>query len=134
MSAASAVYLDSSAIVKLIFEEPETGALQQFLSDLPSCCCNIVGRVEVIRVARCVGDDLVVRQARDVLDGIHLMELDPQTTRRAAGVEPRSLRTLDAIHLATALSLEPDLAGIVAYDKRLVDAARAAGLTVWAPA
>jgi predicted nucleic acid-binding protein len=51
----------------------------------------------------------------------------------AARVEPTSLRALDAIHLATALSLGHDLSGIVVYDRRLADAARGAGLTVWAP-
>jgi len=49
-------------------------------------------------------------------------------------LEPFSLRTFHAVHLATALSLQPDLAGVVVYDRRLSDAARAVGLTVWAPA
>jgi len=53
---------------------------------------------------------------------------------RAAHIDPPGLRGLDAIHLAGALSLEPDLAGMVLYDKRLADAAGKAGLTVWAPA
>ena len=52
----------------------------------------------------------------------------------AMSVEPSTLRTLDALHLATALALRPDLAGIVVYDRTLADAARAAGLTVFAPA
>jgi len=134
VSVSSVLYLDSSAIVKLIFDEPETHALQRFLADRPSRFSSVVARVEVIRAARSVGDDLVVGQAHDVLDGLDFIELDPQTIRRAASVEPRSVRTLDAIHLAAALSLEPDLAGIVVYDKRLAAAARAAGLAVWAPA
>ena len=134
MSVSSVVYLDSSAIVKLIFDEPETDALQRFLADRPSRFSSVVARAEVIRAARSVGDDLVVGRAHDVLDGLDFIELDSQTVRRAAGVEPRSVRTLEAIHLAAALSLEPDLAGIVVYDRRLAAAARAAGLTVWAPA
>jgi uncharacterized protein len=134
VSVSSVVYLDSSAIVKLIFDEPETDALQRFLADRPSRFSSVVARAEVIRAARSVGDDLVVGRAHDVLDGLDFIELDSQTIRRAAGVEPRSVRTLEAIHLAAALSLEPDLAGIVVYDRRLAAAARAAGLTVWAPA
>jgi len=134
VSVSSVVYLDSSAIVKLIFDEPETDALQRFLADRPSRFSSVVARAEVIRAARSVGDDLVVGRAHDVLDGLDFIELDSQTVRRAAGVEPRSVRTLEAIHLAAALSLEPDLAGIVVYDTRLAAAARAAGLTVWAPA
>jgi predicted nucleic acid-binding protein len=127
------VYLDSSALVKLIFEEDETQALRQFLVDRPLRSCSVVGRVEVLRIARLV-DDLVVEQAHDVLAGIHLVDLDALTIRRAIDVNPRALRALDAIHLATALALEPDLEGLVVYDKRLAEAARAAGLTVWAPA
>src|SRR5258708_36899094 len=79
-------------------------------------------------------DDLVVAQAHDVLARIHLVDLDALTIRRAIDVNPRALTTLDAIHVATALSLDPDLAGMVVYDKRLAASARAAGLTVWAPA
>ena len=129
-----AVYVDSSAVVKLIFDEDETRELERFLVDRPLRVCSIVGRVEVLRIARSVDDDLVVAQAHDILNGIHLVELDARTIRRAVDVDPRPLRALDAIHLATALSLEPDLDGMVVYDKRLSDAARAAGLTVWAPA
>ena len=52
----------------------------------------------------------------------------------AADVQPSRLRTFDSIHLVTALSLRPNLAGIVVYDSRLAGAARDAGLTVFAPA
>jgi predicted nucleic acid-binding protein len=128
------VYLDSSALMKLIFEEDETHALVRFLVDRPLRFCSIVGRVEVLRGARLVDDDLIIAQAHDVLAGIQLVDLDALTIRRAIDINPRTLRALDAIHLATALSLEPDLDGMVVYDKRLGDAARAAGLTVWAPA
>ena len=128
------VYLDSSALVKLIFEEDETHALRQFLVERPRRCCSVVGRVEALRIARMVDNDLVIAQAHDVLARIHLVDLDSLTIRRAIDINPRTLRTFDAIHLATALSLEPDLEGMVVYDKRLGDAARAAGLTVWAPA
>ena len=130
----SVVYLDSSAVLKLIFEEDETHALGRFLVDHPLRCCSVVGRVEVLRIARLVDDHLVAAQAHDVLAGIHLVDLDALTIRRAIDVDPRALRALDAIHLATALSLEPDLEGMVVYDKRLRDAARTAGLAVWAPA
>jgi predicted nucleic acid-binding protein len=129
-----AVYVDSSAVVKLIFDEDETQPLERFLANRPLRFCSVVGRVEVMRLARSVDDDLVVSHAHDVLRGIHLVEVDARTIRRAIDVDPRTLRALDAIHLATALSLDPDLEGMVVYDTRLSDAARAAGLTVWAPA
>jgi predicted nucleic acid-binding protein len=128
------LYLDSSALLKLIVEEDETHALGRFLVDYPLRCCSVVGRVEVLRIARLVDDDLVVEQAHDVLARIHLVDLGALTIRRAIDVNPRALRTLDAIHLATALSLDPDLLGMVVYDTRLAAAARASGLTVWAPA
>jgi predicted nucleic acid-binding protein len=104
------------------------------LVDRPLRFCSGVGRVEVLRGARLVDDDLVIAQAHDVLAGIQLVDLDALTIRRAIDINPRTLRALDAIHLATALSLEPDLDGMVVYGKRLGEAARAAGLTVWAPA
>jgi predicted nucleic acid-binding protein len=129
-----AIYLDSSAVVKLIFDEDETQSLERFIADRPLRFCSVVGRVEVMRIARSVDNDLVVSHAHDVLAGVHLVELDARTLRRAIDVDPRTLRALDAIHLATALSLEPDLDGMVVYDKRLARAARALGLTVWAPA
>lgn len=121
-------------MVKLIFDEDETQPLERFLATRLLRFCRVLGRVEVTRIARSVDDDLVVAQAHEILGGIDLVELDARTIRRVVDTEPRPLRALDAIHLATALSLEPDLEGMVAYDKRLSGAARAAGLTVWAPA
>jgi predicted nucleic acid-binding protein len=131
---AAHVYLDSSAIVKLILDEAETHELERFLTHRPSLVCSIVGQVEVLRAAHAVGHDLVVKHAKEIVSRIDFVALDPSLVRHAVAVTPSSVRTLDAIHLATALSLEPDLAGMVVYDKRLADAARKAGLTVWAPA
>jgi predicted nucleic acid-binding protein len=128
------VYLDSSALVKLVFEEDESHELRRFLRDFPLRFCSVVGRVEVLRVARSVDDDAVLSTARQVLAGTHMLDLSAALVSRAAHVDPPVLRALDAIHLASALSLEPDLAGMVVYDKRLAAAARQAGLTVWAPA
>jgi predicted nucleic acid-binding protein len=128
------IYLDSSALLKLVFEEPETGALEEFLSGWPTRASSAIARIEVLRISRRVRDEMVTRHARDVIDAVDLIALDARLLVEAAELELLSLRSLDAIHLATALSLQPDLAGMVVYDRRLSDAARAAGLTVWAPA
>jgi predicted nucleic acid-binding protein len=69
-----------------------------------------------------------------VLDRIHVIRADDTMLAAAADIEPSTLRSLDAIHLVTALSLRPNLSGIVVYDRVLADAAGRAGLTVWAPA
>jgi len=130
----AAVYLDSSAIVKLVFVEPETTALEQFLTTSPIRVSSVVAAIETMRAARLVGDPDVIRHAGRVLAAIHLLELNGSIVAVASEVEPRPLRSLDAIHLASAMSLRDGLAGMVVYDKRLADAARKAGLTVWAPA
>ena len=127
------VYLDSSALVKLVFEEDETPALRRFLRQFSLRFCSIVGRVEVLRTARSVADDVVRIHARELLERTHLVELSPSIATRAAHIDPVTVRALDAIHLATALSLEHDVDGMIVYDRRLAAAARAAGLRVWAP-
>jgi len=130
----AAVYLDSSAIIKLVFEEEETSALETFLASRPNRVSSALARVEVLRVARTVSDPAVAIYAHGVLARIHLIRPDDALFRQAAEVEPLELRALDALHLATALSFGTDLAGIVVYDRQLSRAARRAGLTVWAPA
>lgn len=131
---AGPVYLDSSALLKLVFEEPETQALERFLIDWPTRISSVLAQVEVVRIARRVGDELVTRHAREVLAGVSLIAPDRSLFADASQLEPPALRTLDAVHLATAVSLRPALAGMVVYDRRLANAARAEGLTVWAPA
>ena len=127
------LYLDSSAVVKLVFEEAETPALEAFLIDRPVRVSSSLAHIEVMRVARSVGDGLVSRHAKQVLAAITLIAPDAALLADAADLDPISLRALDAIHLATAVALVPDIDGIVVYDLRLADAARQAGLTVWAP-
>ncbi|HYM25290.1 MAG TPA: type II toxin-antitoxin system VapC family toxin [Vicinamibacterales bacterium] len=131
---AAPIYLDSSALLKLVFDEPESGALERFLRDRPLRACSVIGRVEVMRAARRAEDPVVQRHARTVVDGVAPIRLDDALVRRACELHPLGLRALDAIHLASALALEPDIAGMVVYDKELSKAAGAAGLRTWAPA
>lgn len=130
----AALYLDSSALIKLVFEEHETGALEAFLRDRPLRVSSSLARVEVMRAARTVGDALVTRHATAVLGAVELVGLDTALLADAERLDPLALRTLDAVHLATAVALARDIEGMVVYDRRLAGAARRAGLTVWAPA
>lgn len=127
------LYLDSSALVKLVVREPETTALRDLLRAWPERVSSVIARIEVERVGRRIGAG-AIRRARSVLQRIAVVELDDDVARRAAALEPAELRTLDAIHLATALSLGQDLGVLCTYDARLANAAAAARLGVLAPA
>lgn len=127
------LYLDSSALIKLIFEEPETSGLADFLRAWPARASSSVASVEVLRTAQLVTDDLVTADARRIMAHVHLIRPDDVLLAAATRLEPASLRALDAIHLATALALGHELGGMVVYDRRLAAAARDAGLEVFAP-
>jgi uncharacterized protein len=120
-------------IVKLVGPEPETKALRELLRSWPERLSSAVARIEVERVARRIGGG-AIRRARTVMSRIALVELDEDLARAAAELDPPELRTLDAIHLATAISLGRDLGALCAYDVRLGDAAAANTIMVFAPA
>jgi predicted nucleic acid-binding protein len=130
--AGALLYLDSSALVKLVAAEPESRVLREALRSWPERVSSVVAGIEVERVARRIGGG-AVRRGRSVLARIALVELD-ENVRRAAALGPPELRTLNAIHLATALSLGKDLGAVCAYDTCLLDAAAATGVKVVAPA
>lgn len=125
------LYLDASAVVKLVVREPETEALVATIRADPETVSSALVWAEVVRAARRAG--VRARRAEAVLERIALAPVDEGILRTAALLDPRALRTLDAIHLATALSLREDLAALVTYDARLAEAALAAGLGVLAP-
>lgn len=128
------IYLDSSALVRLVLPEPETGALAEFLAAWPERISSSLARVEVLRAARRVGgEEPALRRAEDVLGRIGLVRLDEAALGPASGLEPAGLRSLSAIHLSTALSVGEDLGGLVSYDPRLNEAARASGVSVFSP-
>lgn len=106
------LYLDTSAIVKLVLPEPETEELLRLLSDRPERVTSALARVEVLRAVRRAGEDgAVFRRAEEVLARLGLIEIGPAILNAAARLDPRRLRSLDAIHLATALSLGEHLGG-----------------------
>jgi predicted nucleic acid-binding protein len=128
------LYLDTSAIVKLVLPEPETEELLRLLSDRPERVTSALARVEVLRAVRRAGEDgAVFRRAEEVLARLGLIEIGPAILNAAARLDPRRLRSLDAIHLATVLSLGEHLGGISTYDSRLAEAAEANGVEVLAP-
>ena len=126
------LYLDASAIVKLVAREPESEALIDYLADRPERATSIVGAVESRRIGRVRGPEAVER-LHFILSGVDVIDLDVAVAEAAAVVGP-GLRTLDAIHLASALALGTDLLALVTYDNRLAGAARAVGLEVESPA
>ncbi|HEV7669147.1 MAG TPA: PIN domain-containing protein [Thermoanaerobaculia bacterium] len=133
--AKAALYLDSSALVKLVVREAESEALFDFLSAYPRRISSILATTEVPRAVRRLPEvpDNLLSRASQVLDNIEQIELSPTLAVAAAALEPATLRSLDALHLASALALGDELAGIVSYDRRLTDAAREVGLSVYTP-
>lgn len=132
-SAEGAVYLDSSALVKLVVAEAESEALADHLRGHPDRVSCALARVEVIRAVRGHGQPAVAR-ARRLLDRISLVALDDILLDEAAALSSASLRSLDAIHLAAAQALGVSLAEVITYDNRMAEAAGDAGLAVIAPA
>lgn len=127
-------YLDTSALTKLVVAEAETTALRKWLAaaDRTPVSCDLA-RTELLRAVRRAAPARMV-QAREVLDALVLLQVTTETFEAAAHLEPALLRTLDAIHIAAALTLGDELEGIVAYDERLAQAAQALGIRVVAPA
>lgn len=126
------IYLDSSALVKLVIAERDSDALRDFMSQHPTRVSCALARVEVLRAVGRHGE-VALQRARDVLDFVRLLTIDDALLEMAADLPPFILRSLDAIHLAAALSIEDDLEVLVTYDLRMKDAAVALGVNCVAP-
>lgn len=125
-------YLDTSALTKLVVAEAESKALRTWLeTDRVPVACDLA-RTELIRAVRRSAPDRLLH-ARAVLDSITLIEVTTSIFEQAARLDPPTLRSLDAIHLAAALDLGDDLDSLVTYDDRLAEAARLNGIPVTAP-
>ena len=129
---AGVVYLDSSAIVKLVVREPETFALLAFLETGHMMVTSALARVEVVRAVRRHGRPATTR-AHEVLDGLSQIALDDPLLDSAAAIDAHELRSLDAIHIASAQQLEGELDALVSYDERMLTAAQALGVPVSRP-
>lgn len=131
----SLVYLDTSALVKLVVDEPESTALAAWVDDRPDdvLCTSALSRVELVRSAR-RRSPATVASAIALLAELALLPLDGPVLDLAAELDPSGLRTLDALQLAAAATLRHDLGWFVAYDTRLLEAAEQLGLPTAAPA
>jgi predicted nucleic acid-binding protein len=127
------VYLDTSAFVKLAIPEPETAALIAAIPAQARLVASEILEVEALRAARRVAGEDGATAARTQLAGVRLLPLTDQIRGRACELEPATLRSLDAIHVATALDLGELLAYMYAYDARMASAASDAGIQVHAP-
>ena len=128
-----ALYIDASASLKLVVEEPESWALADALAGHQLISSEIC-RVELARALLRLGlGQGAERLVRGVVERIELLRLDDQILDRAGELGPNDLRTLDAIHLASALAIGRELNAVVTYDRRLAGAAEEAGLAVLSP-
>jgi predicted nucleic acid-binding protein len=131
-------YVDSSALVKLVFDERESAALRSFVADADLISCDLV-LTEVPRAIRRAAAhapqfslDLALGSAGELLDAIALLPLDRAVLSAAGAFEEPALRALDAIHVAAAIDLSP-IDAFVSYDERQSAVARLAGLRTLAP-
>jgi len=129
----SAAYVDASALVKLFKVERETDAFRLALADWPVQVASELIRVEAICTARRLGDEDTLRRADAALARITLVPLSPEIVELATDAYAPPLRAMDAIHLATALTMRDDLGALFVYDGDLHAAAEARGLNPLAP-
>jgi predicted nucleic acid-binding protein len=131
-------YVDASALVKLVRDEPESHALRAFLTDADLVSCELV-LTEIPRAIRRatardpqLGMEVLIGRAGELLDAIALQPLDRALLLAAGAFAEPALRALDAIHVAAAVDVVP-LDGFVSYDERQAAAARLAGLRTMSP-
>lgn len=126
-----ALYLDTSALVKLVVRERESGDLRDYVGDR-EVVSSLLARTELIRaIARSEPD--AVDDAEDLLASMRLAALSEVVAQVAAWIRPWQLRSLDALHVASAQMLRGGLDALVTYDGRMAEAGRRAGLPVASP-
>jgi predicted nucleic acid-binding protein len=133
MTAERATYVDSSALVKLAVREAESMALRRYLGRHRPLVSTALARTEIVRALLPLGPD-AVRRGREVLARVELLRINDRVLDAAGLLEPSELRSLDAIHLASAEQLGSDMRGFVTYDDRLATAAAGRGFRVIRPA
>lgn len=128
------LYLDTSALTKLVVQEHESDALESFLSshEHDQLFVAALARTELVRAVLRRGLLELVPHTRRLLSRIDQAPLTARLLDHAAMLASSSLRTLDAVHLAAAHTA-PDLRALVTYDARLADAAKSFGMRVAAP-
>jgi len=129
------LYLDSSALVKLVITEPESQALAHWLAERADLALvsSALHRTEVPRAVWKADPSGLPRSFRQ-MRSVQKVNVTTAILESASAIPPQSLRSADAIHLASAVSIRRDLTVFVAYDKRLLAAAKDAGLPTACPA
>lgn len=125
-------YVDSSAIVKLVIAEPESKALRRYLARRQPLVSSALARTEVSRALLPSGPEAVAR-GQETLRRMQLLRVNDRVLSEAGRIEPAEVRSLDAIHLASAAQLGSAVKQIVTYDTRLAEAARSIGWRVATP-
>ena len=128
----AATYLDSSAVVKLAVEEPESTALRRYLRRRSPLVSSALARTEVFRALLFEGTEGLAR-GRAVLSRLDLIRVNDRVLEAAGTMLPTELRSLDAIHIATAQQLGVDLRVLVTYDDRMIEASTQAGVRTASP-
>ncbi len=129
----STAYLDTSAFVTTVIDEPQSAALRDRLARWPNRASATLLRTEAMRALRRSGNEHRIGEARQLLMGLRLVRLDDALLDRAGDLGPAGLPSLDAIHLAAALAIGSDLGALFTYDERLREAAVAQGINVESP-
>jgi uncharacterized protein len=125
------LYLDTSALVKLVAEEKESSELFDFIGD-DEIFSSLLARTELIRaVAR--KHERLIEPAEELLSDISYVAVNRVITGAAAWVQPWTLRSLDAIHVSSAVRMRGGLRAVVTYDQRMIDIGRSAGMDVVSP-
>jgi len=131
------IYMDTSALTKLLIAEPETAALRVWLAAHiekgESAATSALGRVELMRTVARYGEAGQSDRARYLLDGLDVLPLTEPVMILAESIGPATLRFLDAIHLAAAAHFKQELTAFVTYDHRLLDGCRDVGLATASP-
>jgi predicted nucleic acid-binding protein len=133
-SDAIVIYLDSSALLKLLHPEPETPALREWLTGQQGvpAVSSVLARIEVTRACRQYSEAARV-EAAGMLAGLDVIPLSDEVAAVAGDVGEPGLRSLDAIHLASALAIRAELSAVCVYDRRLFAAAESSGFAVASP-
>lgn len=128
------IYCDSSALVKLVIDEPESAELEAWLGSQPEpmLVSSVLARTEVVRAVARTDPDAAHR-AVNLLAAVSVVVLDASLADDAARLDPADLRSLDALHVAAALRLGPALGVMVSYDELILDVAREHGVSVAHP-
>ena len=131
------IYMDTSALTKLLIAEPETPELRNWLTSQidqgDSAATSALGRVELMRTVARYGDISQADRARYLLDGLDILPLTEPMMSLAESIGPATLRSLDAIHLAAAAYFDQELTAFVTYDHHLLNGCRDIGLTTASP-